>query len=104
MSECVSVCILALSIQYYEREGERERERVCVCVCVCVCVSVFLSSLPGLQIASSVRGTIWSSVSCPALPYFSRLSHKRNVFREKKIVEHKMCDFIYNFCLKHLSF
>ena len=27
---------------------------------------------------------------CPALPYFSTLSHKRNDFRGEKNVEHKM--------------
>ena len=42
-----------------------------------------------------------SYVACPALQYFSTLSHKRQDFREK----HKMCfHFLYNFCLKHFSF
>jgi len=52
-------------------------------------------------------GAALLSVACPALKYFSTLSHKRRDFRKekKKVTEHKMCfDFIYNFCLKHFSF
>ena len=36
-----------------------------------------------------------SLVTCPDLPYFSTLFHKRHHFREKKFTEHKMC--IVNF-------
>jgi hypothetical protein len=32
-----------------------------------------------------------SAESCPAVPYFSTLSHKRNDFGKKKVTEHKMC-------------
>ena len=37
---------------------------------------------------------------------FPASSHKRQDFRKKKkVIEHKMCfDFVYNFCLKHVSF
>jgi hypothetical protein len=36
-----------------------------------------------------------SSVACPALPYFSALSHNRRDPRGKKAIEHKMCVFIF---------
>jgi len=35
-----------------------------------------------------------SSAACPALEYLSTLSHKRHNFREKKVIEHKMCVMI----------
>jgi hypothetical protein len=42
------------------------------------------------QHAMRMRRIILPSVACPALPYFSTLSHKRHDFR-KKVIEHKMC-------------
>ena len=57
------------------------------------------------QHTKHMRSIILSFVACLALPYFSTLSHKRYDFRDKEIIEHKMCfDFMYKFCLTHLSF
>ena len=52
-----------------------------------------------------MRRIILSSVVCPAVPYFTTLSRKRQDFRGVGNDEHKMCfDFIYNFCQKCFSF
>jgi hypothetical protein len=53
------------------------------------CVSVaYLSSM---QSACALL----PSVACPALQYFSTLSHKRHGIREK-VIEHKMCVLIFS--------
>jgi hypothetical protein len=45
-------------------------------------------------------------VVCPALKYWSTLSHKRHDFEEKKkLLNIKLCsDLLYKFCPKHYSF
>jgi len=50
-----------------------------------VCVSVSLV----IQDAMRMRRIILSTVACPAVPYYSTCSHKRQDSRKKKI-EHKM--------------
>jgi ribosomal protein L20 len=58
-----------------------------------------------IQHAMRMRRIILSSVACLALKSFSTLSHKRHVFRKKKVNEHNICVFIFifkfNFRLKH---
>jgi len=52
---------------------------------------VFLRYLSGRQIVSFMRRIMLSSVACPALQYFSTLSHKRDDFRGKKVIENNLC-------------
>ena len=77
MSVCVSVvreCVIG-----------RERERECVCVCVC-----------SLRYpACNAHAPYCHAVACPAIQYFSTLSHKWQDFRKKKVTEHKMCVLIF---------
>ena len=42
-----------------------------------------------------IRRGVLSSAAFLDLPYFSALSHKRQDFQRKKIVEHKMCVSIF---------
>ena len=51
-----------------------------------------------------------SSVACPAVQYFSTLSHKRNDFKKKKkkkkkvmMIQHKICVLIFSTTMSETS-
>jgi hypothetical protein len=51
--------------------------------------AVYMSVALGIQLAEILRAITMSSASCPAVPHFSALSHKRNDVG-KSVVEHKI--------------
>jgi hypothetical protein len=73
----------------------RSRNRCCrgkiISITYSECVSVPLV----IQHTERMLRIVLPSVACPALPYFSTLSHKRHDFREK-VIEHKMCVLIFS--------
>ena len=66
---------------------------------IITCVSAFLPYLSCMKIASFLRCTIFASVACVALAYFSTLSHKRHDYR-KKLLNIK---YVFRFSLQLLS-
>jgi hypothetical protein len=65
-------------------------------LCVCVC---------GLNYPACNEQVPYYTVICglSGSTTFSTLPHKQHDFR-KKIIEHKMCFFLYNYFLKHFPF
>jgi len=67
--------------------------------------SVCVFAALGTQHATHRRHVILQSVACPAVQYFSTLSHKRNDFRKQSYRTKDACfDFLYDYCLKRFSF
>jgi hypothetical protein len=61
---------------------------------VCVCAL-------GIQHAVRMCHIILSSVDCLSVPYVSTLSHKREDFRKKKVIERKMWVLMFSITLLH---
>jgi hypothetical protein len=90
-------CTYKLNIEARSRNRYCHGKTIHIAYSECVAVALVI------QHAKRMRRIILLSAVCLALPYFSTLSHKRHDFR-KNVIEHKMCVFLYNVCLKHFSF
>ena len=57
----------------------------------------------GIQHAMRMRRIMLSSMACPALQYFTTLSHKRHGFRNKKVTEHITCVLNFTAFVRKIS-
>jgi len=70
---------------YYKRNNKaRSRDHCCRGKAINITYSECVPVALGIQPSMRMRRIILPSVSCPALPHFSTLSHKLHDFRKKK--------------------
>jgi hypothetical protein len=81
----------------YSYSGKAINIEYCVCVCVSVCVALVI------QHAKCMHPIILSSVGCPALPYYSTLSHKWHYLWKELLNIKYVISYYLQFCLKHFS-
>ena len=60
----------------------RSRNHCCSGKAISITYSECVSVALGIQYAMRMRRILLPSVSCPALPYFPTLSHKRHIFEK----------------------
>jgi hypothetical protein len=89
----------------YKRNIEARSRNYCyhgeaISITYSECVSVALV----IQHVKRMRRIILSPVACPAVPYFSTLSHKRHDFQEKKKLFNMKCVFWFSLQLLSETF
>jgi hypothetical protein len=93
-------CILTRKpLHVYVNIKALSREHCCLGKTISIIHSVCVSVALVIRHGKRARPTVWLSVVCPALPYFSVLSRKRHDFR-KNTIGYKVCILIFSTTFK----